>query len=450
MTEYKLSYTASEINEKLGQVDTKVNCPKALNGNVLNGLRGQILKTNGDGTTTWANQETYTLTESDIEIIADKAYSLIEKEQNNIFSFDNADVNFARFALSASGKNYIYQQKEEFGHKDVENGYFVYNGGVVHHGITGGLDLPLPAGSYRITAEVYIPSGNTDRTTLSFGAWIAPSIGEDSEKYDIGVQDEWVEIEKMISVSEGDTAVYIYMHSYIDTYPFYIRNIRVISLNPEVSELTGWEGKKWVVVGDSITQKTEKSLKNYFDYISEKTGIIVKNMGVGGSGYKSNENNNSSAFYQRILNVPTDADVVTILGSGNDLGRGYELGDVTDTGTTTLCGCINTTIDNLYSILPVVQLGIITPNPWGQYNPADDTNDMAQYSAKIVEICRLRGIPCLDLYHCSGMRPWDSAFLEIAYPMNSEGTNRDSKHPNEIGHSILAPKIKAFLENLVL
>ena len=172
-------------------------------------------------------------------------------------------------------------------------------------------------------------------------------------------------------------------------------------------------------------------------------------MGVSGTGYKNYENTNK-AFYQRILNVPTDADVITIFGSGNDCGGNYTIGEVTDTGTDTLCGCINKTIDNLYSVLPTAQLGIITPTPWSGFNPANDNNIMAQYSSKIVEICRRRGIPCLDLYHCSGMRPWDASFRTLMYPLNSAGDEHEGVHPNELGHAFFASKIQAFLETLIL
>ena len=212
-----------------------------------------------------------------------------------------------------------------------------------------------------------------------------------------------------------------------------------------------WEGKKWAAVGDSLTETNIRTTKNYHDYIAEKTGVSVVNMGVGGSGYK-NLDGESLAFYQRILNVPTDVDVVTIFGSGNDLypcWDNYGLGKVTDTGTDTICGCINTTIDNLYSVLPAVQLGIITPTPWDSYPTGateDPENRMALYSDALVEICKLRGIPCLDLYRCSALRPWDQSFKNVAYSKDDGG----GVHPDEVGHAIIAPRIKAFLESLML
>lgn len=373
--------------------------------------------------------------------------NIIESKKANIFSFENGNNNISILSKNSSETDYVSSTSASYGYKDTANGYYVCNGGTYNFGITNAMPLKPKTGSYLLSADVYIPSGNTTRTKVRFGVCCYPenALGEFefTSAFSLNQQDKWVKIEKVVSVKDEHDAVYVSFGSYIDTYPFYLRNIQFTPMSGR------WVGKRWAVIGDSITEKNEKTLKNYHDYIAENTGIEVVNMGVSGTGYKSQEDTNN-AFYQRILNVPTNADVVTIFGSGNDLGGSYTLGDATDTGTGTICGCINKTIDNLYSVLPTVQLGIITPNPWGGFNPSDESNLMAQYSAKIVEICRLRGIPCLDLYHCSGLRPWDNAFLGQAYPMNAAGSARDSVHPNEIGHSIIAPRIKAFLDSLIM
>lgn len=200
-------------------------------------------------------------------------------------------------------------------------------------------------------------------------------------------------------------------------------------------------GKKWVVVGDSLTEKNFRAAKNYHDYIADKTGVKVVNMGLSGSGYKKREDVNN-AFYQRIKNVPLDADIVTIFGSGNDLS--FELGNVDDTGTDTLCGCINTTLDNLYAIMPAVKLGVITPCPWGSYPPHIPNNKMALYSNALVEICKRRSIPCLDLYHESNMRPWDEKFRELMYKKDDGG----SVHPDEDGHEFMSNRFLSFISSL--
>ena len=205
-----------------------------------------------------------------------------------------------------------------------------------------------------------------------------------------------------------------------------------------------WKGKKWVCVGDSLTEVNTKTSMHYFDYVAEKTGITTVNMGVSGSGY-ARLAGESKAFYQRISSCPTDADVVTIFGSFNDLGAGLSIGSVDDTGTTTLAGCINTTIDNLQAIIPLVNLGIVAPCPWNTTQPAT-SGQAYNYVEMLKAICERRSIPFLDLWRCSNLRPWDSSFLQYAYSKDGgSGT-----HPDENGHKLLAPHFEGFLDTLLL
>lgn len=239
---------------------------------------------------------------------------------------------------------------------------------------------------------------------------------------------------------------------------------RIIALEETVEKITEakvWTGKKWVAVGDSLTYDGYVTTSAYYhDHIADETGITVVNMGQGGTGYKRTfDTGEGYAFYQRILNVPTDADVITIFGSGNDLSTTWEtygLGEATDTGTDTICGCINTTLDNLFSVFPTANVGIITPTPWKAFYPSATEADgkpyrMTQLCEKLVEICRMRSIPCLDLYHCSGLRPWDKAFRDAVYTKDDVESDGElgGVHLDENGHRIIAAKIKAFLASLI-
>ena len=205
-----------------------------------------------------------------------------------------------------------------------------------------------------------------------------------------------------------------------------------------------WSGKKWACVGDSLTEANVRATKNYHDYIAENTGIEVVNLGLSGSGYA--KAGLGAPFYQRITAIPTDCDVITIFGSGNDRSAGLEIGNPADTGTTTICGCINTTLDNLFSHMINANVGLVTPTPWETSDLSDDQSSWGEYCAAIVEIARIRGIPCLDLYHCSGLRPWEESFREAFYSRD----NGSGCHPDENGHALIAPRFKAFLETLIL
>ena len=64
---------------------------------------------------------------------------------------------------------------------------------------------------------------------------------------------------------------------------------------------------------------------------------------------------------------------------------------------------------------------------------------------KIIEIAKKNSIPYLDLYHCSGLRPWEASVRNSAYSKD----NGSGVHPDETGHKIISTKIRAFLESLL-
>ena len=200
---------------------------------------------------------------------------------------------------------------------------------------------------------------------------------------------------------------------------------------------------KWCVLGDSLTEKNSRALKNYHDYISEKEGFNVVNCGVSGTGYMRTKENNT-AFYQRVNTIPTDSDIVTIFGSGNDLSLIDSLGLPTDTTTDTICGCINETIKLIFKRLPGVKLGIISPCPWGSYPTNVNDNAMMKYSKAMEEVCKRWGVPYLDLYHTSNMRPWDETFKNMFYKRD----NGNSVHPDEDGHKLFYNRIGSFVKSL--
>lgn len=204
-----------------------------------------------------------------------------------------------------------------------------------------------------------------------------------------------------------------------------------------------WSGINWACIGDSLTERNTRSPKFYHDYVHEASGINAVNMGLSGSGYKRREDE-GKAFYQRVVNLPENADVVTIFGSGNDLTHIDNLGEVTDTTADTICGCVNLTIDAIYAKLPAVQLGIVSPTPW-QNNQPENNGTMSRYVEKLEAICKRRGIPYLDLFHRSGLRPNEASYRALVYS-NDDGAG---VHPNEIGHKIISSHFMAFLESLV-
>lgn len=218
-------------------------------------------------------------------------------------------------------------------------------------------------------------------------------------------------------------------------------------LHPSKTETLPYAGYTWAAVGDSLTELLTENWytsKAYHTFVSEELGIEVLNYGISGCGYKRN-----GTFAQTIKNIDKDFDVLTIFGSFNDINvsLNYPLGTVYDTGEDTICGCINKAIDTFYALFPDKKLGLATPTPWGQYftGSLTDSTLMEDYANAILTIAKMRGIPCLDLYHESGLRPWDESFRKIYYKWD----NVNGVHPSDAGHEFIAPLWREFIQSLL-
>jgi lysophospholipase L1-like esterase len=149
----------------------------------------------------------------------------------------------------------------------------------------------------------------------------------------------------------------------------------------------------------------------------------------------------------------TESPVITIFGSFNDLAHKDQLGEYTDgyddnvsntsqDMTATICGCINTTINKILRKYPFARLCLVTPTPWYSTVPSEENS----YVDAIINIARLRGIPCLDLFHNSSLRPKDLGARAKFYIEDSD----EATHLTAAGHKLIAPRFKAMLDTLIL
>lgn len=215
--------------------------------------------------------------------------------------------------------------------------------------------------------------------------------------------------------------------------------------------------KKWVAIGDSWTAANTlgNTVANYTNYVADRLGVTMVNAGVGGTGYVAQNGNYGDQFYNR--QIPADGDAYTIFGSFNDVyADGFKFGDIGDTDTKSLWGGMKATLDHIWSIKDDAVVGIIAPGPWGAFNPQnentwDKLNMKAsevgeQYVTTMKKFAAYYSLPFLDLYHQSGLRPWDPSFVAKYYHGTSD---TDSTHPNTNGHKIFAPKIAALVKKIV-
>ena len=232
--------------------------------------------------------------------------------------------------------------------------------------------------------------------------------------------------------------------TYYDIYGFYY-------VSKEAKKIVPSTSKVWACVGDSMTAVGTSANVHYFDYIANDLGLTVLNYGVGGTGYAAKKDENK-AFYQRILSITDDFDFLTILGSVNDISliSTMTLGTYTDSGTNTIAGCINTALDNFFTIAPFKQIGIISQPPSVGSTPNGTligTNAQA-YNDLLKQICANRGIPFFDLFNCSSLRPWNADYRGEFY--NEDGVQDSGVHPNSKGHKLIADRIYDFVKSLYM
>ena len=215
--------------------------------------------------------------------------------------------------------------------------------------------------------------------------------------------------------------------------------------------------KKWIAIGDSWTAVNTlgNGINNYTNYVADRLGVTMVNAGIGGTGYVAQNGQYGDQFYNR--QIPADGDAYTILGSFNDVFvDGFKFGDVGDTDKLSLWGGMKATLDHIWSIKDNAVVGIIAPGPWGAFNPQNGStwaklnmkaNEAGeQYVSTMKKFADYYSLLFLDLYHQSGLRPWDSNFVEKYYHGTSD---TDNTHPNTNGHKIFAPKIADFLNKLL-
>lgn len=209
-----------------------------------------------------------------------------------------------------------------------------------------------------------------------------------------------------------------------------------------------WKGKKWAVIGDSITEHADdRSTKNYNEYIEDYLGMTSINYGIGGTGYRVSYLG-APPIYKRLDTFDTSCDLITVFAGTNDWDENDEiefiLGELGDTDpTATFYGAIDYVLSGLISRFPTKRIAAFTPLPrekhWNEVS-TQNTYNLLDVADAIKNVCAKYSIPCLDLTRNSNFYSKNSTFREIYQP--------DGLHPNENGHKLVAEKILAFLNTL--
>ena len=227
-------------------------------------------------------------------------------------------------------------------------------------------------------------------------------------------------------------------------------------------------GKKYVACGDSFTEGDfsgyvdennlsginspiiyDSELKMYKTYpwwISKRNGMKLINEAKCGSVFTNYKNGEGNPFsVNRYLNVPKDADYVTLMFGLNESElTDAQIGTVSDKTNETLWGAYNMVFEHFLTTMPYAKIGVILSDAWLP----------KKYADAVVEICKYWGIPYLNLKGDDGITmgiggKFDSC-SQIARDLrnNSLTVSSSNGHPNLEAHKFRSTIIENFLRSL--
>ena len=202
---------------------------------------------------------------------------------------------------------------------------------------------------------------------------------------------------------------------------------------------TTLNGKKWVSVGDSLTQNSGNTGINWQSQVANETGLNPVICAMGGrttSGFLMDD------VYGKI---PLGGDIISVMGGTNDASQNVPLGDDTNTNyfnTGTYKGSIRTLIKKLQTDFPNADIIFCTclagrKNKDGSVGDTPFRNSLGlthlDYAKACVDACQSMGVPCIDLCGESGINTFNCSSYYV-----------DNVHPNKKGYEKIA---KIYINN---
>lgn len=210
-----------------------------------------------------------------------------------------------------------------------------------------------------------------------------------------------------------------------------------------------WYGKKWLLIGDSIsTDESQLAKDGYGKLISRELGMTLTNIAVSGK--------TMSWGYEQLDSLCDEFDLVTVMLGTNNQGYNCAIGSLNDTyyqsgqygSNNSFYAQTQLMIEKLMTKFPKSKIIFLTPikrtgcGDEAQYN--DDNGyfkklaTTKEYRDVIIDCCNYYSIPYIDLYNCIDPRTEVNRKLYFVKADGSDGT-----HPNDLGHALfLAPVIK--------
>lgn len=220
-----------------------------------------------------------------------------------------------------------------------------------------------------------------------------------------------------------------------------VHNAALLNLSPK----NQFKGKKWVAYGDSITGQGS------WEYIVYGTlGLKYENHGLGGSCVADNPESDIPGFCDadRIAAIPSDADIITIMGGANDFDQTERIGSVKDLYTsfdkTSFIGAIAYLVKEIQNQAPDARIILMSNvNSRGAIGKPTDTpvidkygHSTYDYAVAMREVAEFMSFDFIDVYSCG------------INPVNREKYIIDEVHPNVEGGKLIGRKVLEFFKQM--
>lgn len=186
-----------------------------------------------------------------------------------------------------------------------------------------------------------------------------------------------------------------------------------------------YEGKKWTSYGDSITE-----MNMWQPYVVDSIGIIPTNRGVGGTMVAGDsvvvgpDTRYSMNRDERINTIPTDTEVITVMGGSNDWSNGIPIGTISDTTNTTFYGAYKIMLDKIKTRAPGVRIIIMQPPFRDQEGTLSISGQLLdQFRTAIRNVAYLYGYQLIDLRANAGINQtnFTTYLSDVVHPNDAGG-----------------------------
>ena len=194
------------------------------------------------------------------------------------------------------------------------------------------------------------------------------------------------------------------------------------------------QNRVWCAIGDSLTDQATY-IAPTIDGLSLVKCVRISQ---GGKRISGSSESNPSMCEDVILNqIPSDAWLITILGGTNDWAQSVQIGENTSEDTSTFKGAINRIITKISTDYPNARL-VFMGMPYGELPAKVENGEWANaytntlgftpydYANATQEVCRMRGIPCVNLCQMTGWNHQNiSSFIKydggLVHPLDAGG-----------------------------